>query len=67
MACCCRRRRRRPPTPTISFPTFPLRRSSTMGSDCGPVNFDKCNGCGDCIAVCPSHAIEMVPVLEAYG
>jgi NAD-dependent dihydropyrimidine dehydrogenase PreA subunit len=31
------------------------------------VNYDKCNGCGDCIAVCPSHAIEMVPVSEAYG
>lgn len=21
---------------------------------------DKCNGCGDCVAVCASHAIEMV-------
>ena len=33
------------------------------------VNYDKragsvCTGCGDCIPVCPSHAIEMVPVSE---
>ena len=36
------------------------------------VNYDKragsvCTGCGDCIPVCPSNAIEMVHVSEAYG
>lgn len=29
----------------------------------GPV----CTGCGDCIAVCPSHAIEMVHTSEVNG
>jgi NAD-dependent dihydropyrimidine dehydrogenase PreA subunit len=33
------------------------------------VNYDRragsiCTGCGDCIPVCPSNAIEMVPVSE---
>ena len=36
------------------------------------VNYDKragsaCTGCGDCIPVCPSHAIEMVPVCSDCG
>jgi Pyruvate/2-oxoacid:ferredoxin oxidoreductase delta subunit len=31
------------------------------------VDYDRRNGCGDCMPVCPSHAIEMLPVSEAYG
>lgn len=36
-------------TPRIGGPALP------------GVNAELCNGCGECVAVCPSHAIDMAP------
>lgn len=30
-------------------------------TETGQIDWDKCVGCGDCAASCPSHAISMVP------
>ncbi len=31
------------------------------------VDPDQCNGCEECLSVCPGHAIEMVPVAMPEG